>query len=201
MRNQVFSARERSGRFPKRIILLILPLLIWTARSVHGSEPVSEPALNTATAQKAGAAKTDPWTEADLIRPEELARALARRGGEGPTLVYVGFPLLFKAGRIPGAVYFGAGRNPEDVARLREWARGLGPNERVVMYCGCCPWNECPNVRPAFKALRAAGLRHLKLLYLPTGLLADWVEKGYPFEKAASPVSDSSSGGAGLQSP
>jgi len=134
-------------------------------------------------AENSAASVTGPWTEKDLIQPQALAHALADTSGKKPKLVYVGFPLLYKAGRIPGALYFGPGRNPEGLASLKQWARSLRPDEPVVMYCGCCPWGECPNIRPAFKALRDAGLKRLKLLYLPKSFLHDWVEKGYPAEK------------------
>jgi hypothetical protein len=126
---------------------------------------------------------SDPWTESDLIETQELAYVLADPDVEKPRLVYIGFPFLYKAGRIPGALYFGPGGKSEGLARLRDWARSLPPGQPVVMYCGCCPWGDCPNIRPAFKALREAGLKRLKLLYLPESFLRDWIEKGYPVEK------------------
>lgn len=186
MKNRLFISHKSLAQAIKTVVLVLVLLLIsWAAYPVRGSEAVSLPAGEANPVQGPAVTETDPWSEADLIRPEELARVLADRDGEKPTLVYVGFPLLYKAGRIPGAVYFGPGRSAEGLASLKKWARGLRPDQPVVMYCGCCPWHECPNVRPAFKALSEAGLKHLKLLYLPTSLLRDWVEKDHPFEKGS----------------
>ncbi|HUU14880.1 MAG TPA: rhodanese-like domain-containing protein [Terriglobia bacterium] len=186
MENGLFILRKRVAQ-PARSFALVLSLLLitWVAYPVLASEPPLLPAGEAGVVQGPAVTEADPWVEADLIQPEELARVLANHDSEKPTLVYVGFPLLYKAGRIPGAVYFGPGRSAEGLASLKKWARGLQPNQPVVMYCGCCPWGECPNVRPAFKALREAGVKRLKLLYLPTSLLRDWVEKDYPFKKGS----------------
>jgi hypothetical protein len=51
------------------------------------------------------------------------------------------------------------------------------------VYCGCCPLEHCPNLRPAFEALRAMGFTHLRALLLPTNFYTDWVKPGYPVEK------------------
>ncbi|RYE25855.1 MAG: hypothetical protein EOP45_04415 [Sphingobacteriaceae bacterium] len=50
----------------------------------------------------------------------------------------------------------------------------------VVVYCGCCPFNKCPNIRPAFTALQKKGFTDVKVLDLPTNLKVDWSSKGYP---------------------
>ena len=186
MKEHLFNARPRLLQATKKGALVVGLLLIsWAALAGRSSDAASFAAERSTGVEKAAVTVTDPWTQADLIQPEELARILTDRKSEKPTLVYVGFPLLYKAGRIPGAVYFGEGRSSDGLVALKKWARGLRPDQPVVMYCGCCPWSHCPNVRPAFKALREAGLKNLKLLYMPTGLVRDWVEKGYPFQKGS----------------
>jgi len=52
-----------------------------------------------------------------------------------------------------------------------------------VLYCGCCPWNRCPNVGPAFSKMREMGFSNVKVLYLADNFGTNWVEKGYPVEK------------------
>ena len=42
---------------------------------------------------------------------------------------------------------------------------------------------KCPNLRPAFSALREMGFTKLRVLLLPTSFEKDWVEKGYPVER------------------
>lgn len=53
----------------------------------------------------------------------------------------------------------------------------------IVLYCGCCPWRDCPNIRPAFRVFRELGFTRVKVLYLPASFAQDWVEKGFPVEK------------------
>jgi hypothetical protein len=52
-----------------------------------------------------------------------------------------------------------------------------------VLYCGCCPWDKCPNVRPAYDALKKMGFLQLKVLRMNQDFARDWVEKGLPTEK------------------
>jgi len=139
--------------------------------------------LATATgARAADGASAEPWKVSDLIEIGDLAAFLSK-GREKPIIVYVGFEVLYRSGHIPGAVYFGAGRTEEGLAALTKWARTTPRGKTVVIYCGCCPWNACPNIRPAFRAMRAAGVTNLKLLHIPEDLLHDWINHGYPVEK------------------
>jgi thiosulfate/3-mercaptopyruvate sulfurtransferase len=55
-------------------------------------------------------------------------------------------------------------------------------DKEVIIYCGCCPFRRCPNIRPAFELLKKMKFTNLKLLNLPTGLNEDWIHKGYPLE-------------------
>jgi hypothetical protein len=50
------------------------------------------------------------------------------------------------------------------------------------VYCGCCPFEKCPNIRPAFNLMKAMGFSNGKLLNLPTNLKQNWIAKGYPVE-------------------
>jgi len=52
-----------------------------------------------------------------------------------------------------------------------------------VIYCGCCPFDHCPNIRPAYTALNAMGFKKLRVLVLPTNFATDWVDKGFPMQK------------------
>jgi len=53
-----------------------------------------------------------------------------------------------------------------------------------VIYCGCCPLERCPNIRPAFVALRQMGFTNVRVLLLPNSFEADWAGKGLPYEKS-----------------
>ncbi|MBZ5516055.1 MAG: rhodanese-like domain-containing protein [Acidobacteriia bacterium] len=127
----------------------------------------------------------DPWKPADLIEPKDLNAMLASPRAQKPLIVYVGFDFLYDAAHIPGALYFGPARTPKGLAALSKWAHTVPRGKLVVMYCGCCPWNDCPNIRPAFKALRDAGVKNLKVLHIPHNLLRDWINQSYPVEKGS----------------
>ena len=65
---------------------------------------------------------------------------------------------------------------------LKAEAGKLSRDHEVVVYCGCCPWDRCPNVKPAMALLKQMGFTKVKALYLGTGFKADWLDKGYRAE-------------------
>ena len=66
---------------------------------------------------------------------------------------------------------------------LKKFAAPLKKDQLIVIYCGCCPWNRCPNIGPAYKQLRDLGFTNVKALYLANNFGDDWVAKGYPTER------------------
>lgn len=102
--------------------------------------------------------------------------------GDKPTVIYAGFPALYRAAHIPGAVMQGPASKPDSLEKLKQFARGLPKDREVVLYCGCCPFTQCPNIRPAYSALR---FKNLKVLVIEHNFHTDWVSKGYPTEKAS----------------
>ena len=114
-----------------------------------------------------------------LVSPEELVKTLQAKG-EKPLILSVGPSLLFMQAHIPGAEYIGAGSNPQALASLRNRVKNVSHDAQIVLYCGCCPWEHCPNVAPAYEELHKLGFKRVKVLYLPSNFGADWVYKGYP---------------------
>lgn len=130
-------------------------------------------------AQGSGAA--EPWTSAELLAPEVLAKLLeSAKEGEAPVVVHVGYARLYRAAHIPGSVFHGPASSAEGIEDLEKWAQGISRNETVVIYCGCCPLERCPNLRPAFEVLHSSKFSRLRVLNLPTSFAADWMGKGYP---------------------
>jgi rhodanese-related sulfurtransferase len=116
-----------------------------------------------------------------LIQPAELLPQFNSKG-DRPILFYIGPNVLFRSKHIPGSVFTGPGSNAAGLALLKQ-ATGKFPRDReIVLYCGCCPWDRCPNVQPAIDALKEMGFTKVKALYLPAGFKADWIDKGYPAE-------------------
>jgi thiosulfate/3-mercaptopyruvate sulfurtransferase len=100
-----------------------------------------------------------------------------------PIVVCVGFHSLYHGAHIPGASYHGPGSTPEGLADLKKFAQSLPRSTNLVIYCGCCPLEHCPNIRPAFVALRDAGFTRLRVLILSHDFASDWVAKGYPVSR------------------
>lgn len=126
---------------------------------------------------------SDPWTSTQSIQAADFARELGDKNGTPPMIVYVGFHTLFAGGHIPGATFHGSASTESGLAELKKWADGLPRTTNLVIYCGCCPFEKCPNIRPAFTALSGMGFKRLRVLVLPTSFVKDWAEKGYPIQK------------------
>lgn len=122
----------------------------------------------------------DPWTARELVQPEQVARDV-----KSPLLIHVGFPVLYRSAHIAGSQYAGPGSKPEGLAELKKAVAGQPKGREIVLYCGCCPWDKCPNIRPAFAALREMGFTHVRAMVVPENLKTDWIDKGYPTEKRA----------------
>jgi len=115
-----------------------------------------------------------------LINPEDLVKLLQAPIGQKPLILNVGPSLIYMQAHIPGSEYIGAGSDKQGVESLRRRVKSLAHNTSIVLYCGCCPWGHCPNVRPAYQELQKAGFTKVKVLYIADNFGADWVQKGYP---------------------
>jgi rhodanese-related sulfurtransferase len=118
-----------------------------------------------------------------LINPEELVKVLQSTKGEKPLVIYVGPYVLYAQAHVPGSEYSGQLSSPNGLEQLRKRVESLPKKKFIVIYCGCCPWNHCPNVKPADDALQAMGFTNVKVLYIANNFGADWLDKGYPTAK------------------
>jgi len=128
----------------------------------------------------AGAVPKD-FKAADTLMAEVLSGSLGKPGA--PVILHVGFPAAHRDSRIPGAKGAGPAYSTEGRKRLSAVLAGIPRDREIVIYCGCCPWEDCPNILPAFKIIRAAGFKRVRALALPTDYTIDWVNRGYPVEK------------------
>ncbi|HSC45973.1 MAG TPA: rhodanese-like domain-containing protein [Candidatus Acidoferrum sp.] len=134
-----------------------------------------------------GAAVSEPWTAAQTVQPAQFAMELQQEKDPSPTVIYVGVKTLYAGGHIPGAVFYGPGSTEQGISDLKKYAATLPKNSDVVLYCGCCPLEKCPNLRPAFSALQNMGFARLRVLILPNSFNDDWVSQGYPIHKGETP--------------
>lgn len=125
----------------------------------------------------------DPWSSSETMQPGELAKMLTDKYTSVPTAVFVGFRSLYVGGHVPDAVFHGTASSEQGLAELKAWAESLSRDKELVIYCGCCPLDKCPNVRPAYTALKEMGFKKIRVLMLPTSFAVDWAEKGYPMQK------------------
>ena len=128
-------------------------------------------------------AADDPKTDLPRVTPEELVKILKSPAGEKPAMFQVGFRVLYAQAHIPGSEYVGAASTDAGLKQLQQRVEALPKNKFVVLYCGCCPWIHCPNVKPAYEKLRALGFSNVKVLYIADNFGSDWVDKGYPVAK------------------
>ena len=127
-------------------------------------------------------AQWSPIAPGRLISPEDLAKML-QSSKEKPLMLQVGSHMLFLQAHIPGSEYVGPGANEAGLQQLRKRVESLPRNKFIILYCGCCPWNHCPNVKPADDALHTMGFTNVKVLYIADNFGTNWVDKGYPTAK------------------
>jgi rhodanese-related sulfurtransferase len=121
--------------------------------------------------------------KADLVQPADLAANLKSASAPKPLLLHVGFHILYTQVHIPGSVYVGPASEEAGLQLLRNRVAKLPKDTPIVIYCGCCPWSDCPNIAAAYDALHALGFRQVKALYIANNLGANWIDQGYPVAK------------------
>jgi thiosulfate/3-mercaptopyruvate sulfurtransferase len=137
---------------------------------------------SAASSAETGAQAADPLVpgSAQVINPDDLLAILQSEHGPKPLILNVGPHLIYMQAHIPGAEFIGSPSDSQGMESLRQRLKPLPRNTFVVLYCGCCPWGHCPNVRPAYRELQKAGFTNVKVLYIADNFGADWVDKGYP---------------------
>jgi thiosulfate/3-mercaptopyruvate sulfurtransferase len=121
--------------------------------------------------------------EAPLVEPKDLAAELSGAAAR-PAIFQVGPNVLYRSKHIPGAVYAGPGSKAEGLDLLKAAADKLPRDRDLVIYCGCCPWDKCPNIKPALELLQKMGFTHVRAMHVPANFKTDWVDHGYPVESA-----------------
>jgi thiosulfate/3-mercaptopyruvate sulfurtransferase len=151
---------------PRTLILRLLLLIAVVAAVAFASAQTSpKPA--------------DDLPAASQIQPSELLQSMKTSGSQ-PAVLYVGPRAFYLQGHIPGSDYIGPVGKPDGIATLRTRVASVRKDMPIVIYCGCCPWDHCPNIRPAFAELKKEGFSNVRVLYLATSFGVDWKDKGLP---------------------
>ncbi|MDR4954069.1 rhodanese-like domain-containing protein [Chryseobacterium sp. ES2] len=119
--------------------------------------------------------KQDPWKDSQLMDPVLLASRIEKNKTKDLVIISVGPEAIIK-----GSVDIGPTHEPENLEKLRNYLKDIPKNREIVVYCGCCPFVKCPNIRPAFALLIEMGFKNAKLLNLPKNIKTDWLDKDYP---------------------
>lgn len=119
--------------------------------------------------------QNEPWSDKQLLATETLASSIEQGKTEDLLILTIGPDAIIK-----GSVDIGPAMEKENVEKLRAYLNDLPKDKEVVIYCGCCPFDRCPNIRPAFKLLNELGFKNAKLLDIPRNIKVDWLDKDYP---------------------
>ena len=124
--------------------------------------------------QQCSAQKPENWTKDQLMEPASLAKTIDSK---------VNIPLIYCVGPgvvIPNSINIGPTSEENNLQKFKDSLSKLPRSADIVIYCGCCPFTHCPNVRPAIAALKEMNFTNYHLLDLPHNIKTDWIAKGYP---------------------
>jgi rhodanese-related sulfurtransferase len=100
-----------------------------------------------------------------------------------PLILQVGSHVLYAEAHIPKSEFIGSVNQPAGHDALAKRVSSLPRNAPIIIYCGCCPWERCPNIAAAFEQLHTMGFTSVKALYIAGNFGDDWVAKGYSVER------------------
>jgi len=121
------------------------------------------------------AQQNEPWRADQLMEPADLATVLQQPDASKPLIISVGPSAL-----IAQSIDAGEAHEKKNLTKLKNILKNQNKDAEIVIYCGCCPFKNCPNVRPAFELLNGMKFVNHKLLNLRTNIRVDWIDKGYP---------------------
>ena len=114
------------------------------------------------------------WTNDQLMEPSSLVKVL-QENKNIPVILSVGPGAI-----IPHSIDIGMVSEKENKIKLDNELSKLPKDAEIVIYCGCCPFGRCPNIRPAIEELKKMKFTNFHLLNLSTNIKTDWISKGYP---------------------
>lgn len=119
--------------------------------------------------------QTEPWSPKQLLDPADLAKILSDSKVKQPIVYSVGPDATIK-----NSIDIGPAKDKENLDKLKKQLSKLPKDADIIIYCGCCPFEHCPNIRPAFALLNKMKFTNQKLLSLQHNIKIDWINKGFP---------------------
>lgn len=114
------------------------------------------------------------WTQQQLMPSATLA-TIIKTNPDSITIISVG-----PFNSIPGTINIGMTSKPENLEKLKTKLSTLDKSKKIVVYCGCCPFEHCPNIRPAIQTLKDMSFTNYYLLDLSHNIKINWIDEGYP---------------------
>lgn len=118
---------------------------------------------------------TDTWSSKQLMATKVLADRISQNKMQNTVVINIGPDAVIK-----NSFNAGPGKEVKSIDKLKTYLKNIPKDKEVVLYCGCCPFNKCPNIRPAFKVITDLGYKKAKLLNIPSNIKVDWIDKSYP---------------------
>lgn len=118
------------------------------------------------------------WKPSQLVETKDLANTIKKNKAGNLLILSIGPDSVIK-----GSVDVGATHDAKNIEKLKSHLKNVSKNKEVIIYCGCCPFSRCPNIRPAFKTLKELGFKNAKLLNIPNNIKTDWIDHDYPTEE------------------
>lgn len=122
--------------------------------------------------------KEEPWSQNQLLPAADLARIINDPKSNQPYIFSVGPGAIIK-----NSIDIGPAENKQNLNKLKQQLSNLPKDANIVIYCGCCPFVHCPNIRPAFTLLNEMKFANQKLLNIEHNIKVDWISKGYPVNR------------------
>lgn len=120
-------------------------------------------------------AQPNSFKAEQLLQPAKLNEAYSKPAAAQPLILNMGVER-----NIKNAVEVGIVSSPSKYQKLVEVMKKVPKNREIVVYCGCCKLENCPNIPIALEKLSALGYKNVKILNLIEGINEDWIDKKYP---------------------
>lgn len=174
---------KSAGRVAMLGLAVVLACIVITAGTQNSTQNSGRTQAAAPAQSTAGGGTASELPTAVQIEPDEMAKILQSSKGQKPLVLHVGFKNFYSQARIPGSEYEGPASKPEGLEMLRKRLGPLPRKQFIVLYCGCCPWDKCPNVKPAYDTVRAMGFTNVKVIHIAENFGANWAAPGLPVSK------------------
>ena len=97
------------------------------------------------------------WKKEQLMSTVDLSTKIKTNAKDKPLIFNVG-PME----NIKGAIAIGAATNATFGNKISGYLTMESKTKPIVVYCGCCSYSSCPNIKPAYDYLIAQGFKDRK---------------------------------------